>query len=319
MGSSMDFREKILMIDDEPDKIFIFSTILQNKGFEVITSESGREGLEIMTRIRPDLILLDINMPDINGHTVREKLKERPSTRNVPIVMFSSSDQLPDKLASLRNGADDYITKDVDHQELTARLEALIRRYKESIGANPLTKLPGNYAIEDDINFRIAQNQKQKTPFAVCYADLDNFKAYNDKYGFKSGDEAIQGTARIILDVIGELGAKEDFVGHVGGDDFVFIVSRYDRVEAICKTIIERLDDFYPSLYDETDRKAGHIITKNRKDEIDQFPLMSISIAVVSNENRELSSMGQIAQIAAEVKKAVKKKDGSNYLIDKRS
>ncbi|KAB2879192.1 response regulator [bacterium] len=308
-------REKILMIDDEPDKIFIFSTILQNKGFEVLTAASGNEGIELIQTAHPDLILLDINMPDISGHVVREKLKERPFTRNVPVVMFSSSDQVTDKIRSLKTGADDYITKDVDHEELVARLEALIRRYKDSLGANPLTKLPGNYAIEDDINFRI----KAGFEFAVCYADLDNFKAYNDKYGFKSGDEVIKKTAEVITQAVSELGTKDDFIGHVGGDDFAFVISQRDKIDSICKNIIDTLNEIYPELYNEEDRKKGFIITKNRKDETDQFPLMSISIAVVSNENNKLTNVGQIAQIASEVKKMLKSKPGSNYWIDRRS
>ena len=308
-------REKILMIDDEPDKIFIFTTILQNKGYEVLTAASGSEGIDRIQSERPDLILLDINMPDINGHLVREKLKERPSTRNVPIVMFSSSDQVSDKVRSLKTGADDYITKDVDHEELVARLEALIRRYKDSLGANPLTKLPGNYAIEDDISFRI----RAESEFAVCYADLDNFKAYNDKYGFKAGDDAIQKTAEIITQAVSELGTKDDFVGHVGGDDFVFVLSLREKIDPICRRIIESLNAIYPSLYNKEDREKGYIVTKNRKDETDQFPLMSISIAVVSNENNPLTNVGQIAQIASEVKKMLKSKQGSNYWVDRRS
>ena len=309
------FREKILMIDDEPDKIFIFTTILQSKGFEVITAASGNEGIEQIRSEHPDLILLDINMPDINGHAVREKLKERPSTRNVPIVMFSSSDQVSDKIQSLKSGADDYITKDVDHEELVARLEALIRRYKESLGANPLTKLPGNYAIEDDINFRIRSGDV----FAVCYADLDNFKAYNDKYGFKAGDDVIKKTAAVITETVSAMGTKEDFIGHIGGDDFVFVLSAPESIDPVCQTIINKLNELYPSMYSEEDRRQGFIVTKNRKDETDQFPLMSISIAVVSNENNKLTNVGQIAQIAGEVKKALKTKPGSNYRIDRRS
>ncbi len=307
--------EKILMIDDEPDKIFIFTTILQSKGFNVVTATSGTEGIDKIRSEHPELVLLDINMPDISGHAVREMLKERPSTRNVPVVMFSSSDQVNDKIRSLKSGADDYITKDVDHEELVARLEALMRRYKDSLGANPLTKLPGNYAIEDDINFRIQSGSE----FAVCYADLDNFKAYNDRYGFKAGDEAIQKTAAVLTQTVSELGTKDDFVGHVGGDDFIFVLSRYRDIDPICTTVIEKLDKVFPSLYHEEDRRRGYIITKNRKDETDQFPLMSISIAVVSNENNKLTGVGQIAQIASEVKKALKLRVGSHYKVDRRS
>jgi diguanylate cyclase (GGDEF)-like protein len=306
--------EKILLIDDEPEKILIFTTILENHGFRVETAVTGHEGFEKIHTIRPDLILLDINMPDLNGHAVRQELKERPSTRYVPIVMFSSSDALNDKIQSLRSGADDYITKDVAHEELVARLESLIRRYKDSIGANPLTRLPGNHAIEEDINYRIAQKQD----FSVCYADLDNFKAYNDQYGFKRGDDVIRLTADIILDTVSRLGTKEDFVGHIGGDDFVYNLVGYSNTQSVCQSVIKALDDQILQFYSEDDRKRGYIITKNRKDEIDRFPLIGISVAVVTNEHRTLHSAAQIAQIASEVKKVVKSKSGSNYWIDHR-
>lgn len=311
--------ERILLIDDEPDKIFIFRTILQHNGFDVSTAESGEEGVKRIMTERPDLVLLDINMPDVNGHVIRQKLKERPATRYVPIVMFSSSDQLSDKLESLRSGADDYITKSVDHQELVARLEALVRRYKDNIGANPLTRLPGNHAIEDTINRRIDQSRNGKTPFAVCYADMDNFKAFNDVYGFQKGDEAIQKTAEVIVDTVGRLGTPHDFVGHVGGDDFVFVLSEYATIETICQEILDRVKAAYPSFYSDEDRVRGYIITKNRKDELDRFPLMSLSIGVVSNENRDLTSVGQIVQIATELKKVLKTMPGSNYRVDRRT
>jgi diguanylate cyclase (GGDEF)-like protein len=311
--------ERILLIDDEPDKIFIFRTILQHNGFDVSTAESGEEGVKRIMTERPDLVLLDINMPDVNGHVIRQKLKERPATRYVPIVMFSSSDQLSDKLESLRSGADDYITKSVDHQELVARLEALVRRYKDNIGANPLTRLPGNHAIEDTINRRIDQSRNGKTPFAVCYADMDNFKAFNDVYGFQKGDEAIQKTAEVIVDTAGRLGTPHDFVGHVGGDDFVFVLSDYSTIENICQEILDRVNAAYPLFYSDEDRARGYIITKNRKDELDRFPLMSLSIGVVSNENRDLTSVGQIVQIATELKKVLKTMPGSNYRVDRRS
>lgn len=311
--------ERILLIDDEPDKIFIFATILKRNGFQVVTADTGESGMKAILQERPDIVLLDINMPDVNGHVIRQQLKERPSTRYVPIVMFSSSDQLSDKLTSLRNGADDYITKGMDHEELIARLEALLRRYKDNIGANPLTRLPGNHAIEDTIGRRIEASKSEKVPFSVCYADIDNFKAFNDVYGFQMGDEAIQKTALVITETVGRLGTPNDFVGHIGGDDFVFVLSNYTTVDPICADMIQRLNDLYPYYYSAEDRERGFIITRNRKDEIDTFPLMSISIAVVTNEIRELTSIGQIAQIAAELKKVLKQQAGSNYKIDRRT
>lgn len=311
----MERKEKILLIDDEPEKILIFRTILEHHGYNVITSDNGNEGLELIMRYRPELILLDINMPGMSGHDLRGKLKERPATRNLPVVMFSSSDALDDKLRSLHEGADDYITKNVDHRELVARIDALIRRYKEGIGANPLSRLPGNTAIEEDIQLRIAGQQ----PFSVCYADLDNFKAYNDIYGFKSGDEVIKRTAEIIADAVHRLGTPEDFVGHIGGDDFVFVLKGYDRCDAVCRDILDSLSRVFPLFYNDEDRARGYIVTTNRKNETDRFPLVSVSIAVITNERRNLTSIGHISRLASEVKKIVKARPGNQYYIDQRS
>ncbi len=314
-GKVKGLKEKILLIDDEPEKILIFTTILDHHGFEVVCAGNGREGLEKVASCRPDLILLDINMPDINGHDLRRKLKERPSTRQLPVVMFSSSDAIDDKLKSLHDGADDYITKNVDHRELVARLDALIRRYKEGIGANPLTRLPGNHAIEEDIQRRISSGQ----PFSVCYADLDHFKAYNDVYGFRQGDEVIRRTAEAILESLHRFGTPDDFVGHIGGDDFIFVLQGYDRCDAVCREIIDRLEKTFPLFYNEEDRARGFIITHNRKNETETFPVISISIAVITNERRSLTSVGQVSQLASEVKKIVKGRPGNQYYIDMRS
>lgn len=304
----------LLLVDDEPDKILIFQTILEHHGFCVLTDVGTNHLMEKIFYHRPDLILLDINIPGINGHEIRQQLKASPSTRHLPVVMFSSSDALEDKLQSLRSGADDYITKNMDHRELVARIEALIRRYRESAGINPLTRLPGNHAIEEDMILRIRAGKA----FSVGYADLDNFKAYNDVYGFKKGDEAIRRTADTLTNVIRRIGSAEDFVGHIGGDDFVFVLDGYDRCDSICRALLEAFNQLFPQFYNETDRARGYIETKNRKNETELFPLMSVSIAVITNKHRVLTNVGEIAQLASEVKKIVKARPGNQYYIDQR-
>ncbi|GAE89454.1 GGDEF domain-containing protein [Acetivibrio straminisolvens] len=176
-----------------------------------------------------------------------------------------------------------------------------------------MTGLQGNIEIQSEINQRIATKQL----FAVIYADLDNFKAYNDVYGFASGDRAIKLTADIIVDNVHNYGNQGDFIGHVGGDDFI-IVSTPNKAEAIVKGVIEDFDTKTKALYCEEDLRRGYIVTSNRQGQVMKFPLISISFAIVTNEVRELISHIQISEIAAELKKKAKSMPGSSYVKDRR-
>lgn len=179
--------------------------------------------------------------------------------------------------------------------------------------ANPLTKLPGNIVILENIESRI----RAKWKFTVLYGDLNNFKAYNDKYGIHKGDDAIKMTADVMKKAVRELGNLNDLVGHEGGDDFV-IVTTPDKAENIAKAIIKNFDEKVKELYDSKDIKEGYFISRNRQDEIQRFPIMGISIAGVTNSHREIQSYGEVTNICAEVKKKVKSMGSSSYWIDVR-
>jgi diguanylate cyclase (GGDEF)-like protein len=189
----------------------------------------------------------------------------------------------------------------------------VLRRTKRDLEANPLTRLPGNVAILNELSSRI----EEKKSFAVCYVDLDKFKAYNDKYGFEHGDTVIRETARILLGAAKEYGNLQDFVGHIGGDDFV-VVTTPDLSDKICEKIIRDFDKISPSFYNEEDRKSGFIVGSDRKGEVQKIPLLSVSIGVVSNETRDITHVAQIGEIGAELKKAAKSVEKSNYVKDKR-
>ncbi len=190
----------------------------------------------------------------------------------------------------------------------------LVRIREEAKGSNPLTGLPGNNAITQQMDEMIASGQK----FVVIYADLDNFKAYNDKYGFSKGDDAILYTRDCFLEAARKFGTPETFVGHEGGDDFV-IVSPFDTWEPICKGIIAAFDSGVTQFYDESDAKAGFIDSVDRQGKKVRYPLMSISLAVVGNHMRPITDHRLVVSIAAEMKKFVKKMEGSSYAIDKRT
>ena len=222
--------------------------------------------------------------------------------------MLTGQENEDDKIIGLELGADDYIIKPFNHRELVSRVNNTLKRIDRNRWANPLTGLHGNIEIQGEINHRIAIEDK----IAVIYSDLDNFKAYNDVYGFSSGDTAIKLTADIIKDCVTMHGNDNDFVGHVGGDDFVIITSP-DRAEKLCMALIEEFDRKIVELYTIDDKKRGYILTKSRQGEMMQYPIMSISLAVVTNEKRELISYLQIAEISTTKEKA-KELSGSNYV-----
>ncbi|WP_265446451.1 GGDEF domain-containing response regulator [Acetivibrio straminisolvens] len=307
------FKKKILIIDDTEFMTKLISDVLINEGYEVVTASNGRQGIEMVRIEKPDLVLLDVVMPDMDGFEVCKTLRDDEGNNLMPIIMLTAQDNEDDKLTGLELGADDYIIKPFNTRELVSRVRNTLRRIDRNRWANPLTGLQGNIEIQSEINQRIATKQL----FAVIYADLDNFKAYNDVYGFASGDRAIKLTADIIVDNVHNYGNQGDFIGHVGGDDFI-IVSTPNKAEAIVKGVIEDFDTKTKALYCEEDLRRGYIVTSNRQGQVMKFPLISISFAIVTNEVRELISHIQISEIAAELKKKAKSMPGSSYVKDRR-
>jgi diguanylate cyclase (GGDEF)-like protein len=310
----MDKKYQLLLIDDEAQFRFMTRMGLEAHGFRVLEAADGIEGINLARTKRPDLVLLDLNMPDPDGHQVCDMIKNDHELAEIPVIILTTSADLNDKLRRLDSGADDYITKSIDPEERSARIRAAIRRNLQNLDSNPLTRLPGNNKIEDMLNKYMKRSEK----FAVAYTDLDNFKVYNDKYGFQSGDRVILFTADIIRKALEKKGNKGDFIGHIGGDDFV-VVSRPNQIEAIGQEIIRLIDTGILDFYNEEDRKNGYILTKNRLRRYERYPLITISIAVVDNQWRNFTNMGEIVKIVTELKKFAKQKKGSTLVFDKRA
>lgn len=301
----------ILIVDDEPDIAEVIALQLADEGYQTTQVYSGTEVLQIVRRQPFDLILLDLLLPDLDGFTVLGGLRAQPETQLTPIILVSAVNAPSDKVRGLQLGADDYITKPFRADELRARVQAALRRSEREGGANPSTRLPGNIAIERAISQRIAQG----LPFVVCYCDIDHFKAYNDTYGFLKGDAVIQRTAQILLDAVRTHGNPDDFVGHIGGDDFV-VISTPDRVEAISTAATARFDATAPLLYDPQVRAQGVIHGLDRLGRPTEFPLVSLTITAVSSDVQPFRHPGEVAQRSVEVKKRGKLIPGSIYLSE---
>ncbi|HLI95831.1 MAG TPA: response regulator [Candidatus Baltobacteraceae bacterium] len=313
MAASETSGKRILVVDDDRNLRKIIQTNLELAGYDVTTAANGEEALRILDAMQPDLIVLDVMMPMMDGYEVARRVRRHPSNAHVPIIMLTAKSEVEDKLAGFEAGADDYITKPFGPQELLARVKAKIRRTEVDASLSPLTRLPGNLAIESELRRRI----DEKEPFAVLYLDLDNFKAFNDVYGFTHGDEAIQLVASSAVDTVRRRGTPQDFVGHIGGDDFI-IVTLPERAEEIAREIIDMFDRDIRKLYNAQDLRQGYIETRDRRGTLNRFPIMSLSIAIVSNEQRPLTNYAQIGEAAAELKRYAKSLGGSVYVKDKR-
>ena len=227
---------KILIVDDDPDIRDILKLTLSEENYDVLEAGDGEEALRLINTKSPALVLLDYKIPKIDGREVCRRVKNDLLLRHLPIIMLTAKGDIDDKVGGIDAGTDDYIVKPFEPKELLARIRMILRRTERDLEANPLTHLPGNVSILNEL----ARRLDSKSLFGVCYIDLDKFKAYNDKYGFEHGDEVIRETARILIRTIHQFGNPDDFIGHIGGDDF-FIITSPDKAEDIAKKIISEV------------------------------------------------------------------------------
>jgi GGDEF domain-containing protein len=212
----------------------------------------------------------------------------------------------------LEAGADEVLRAETTEVERRLRLEQVLRRADRDVSVHPTTRLPGTNHIARDMQTRLTAGEQ----FGVCYADLDHFKEFNDRYGYAFGDGVIRMLSRILRDMVRGL-APGGFVGHIGGDDFIFNC-RLEHLEATCDAIIQVFDELIPYQYTEEDRRAGYFLGKDRRGNIHRIPLMALSIGVVTNQFQEFEHPGMISELAAEMKTYAKSLPGSKYVVDRR-
>ena len=306
--------ETVLVVDDDPDVARFVEVNLRSAGYEVTVASNGEEGLEKAVALRPDLVLLDVMMPKLDGFEVAQRLRRDPRTSSSSIIMLTAKALSSDKVLGLSSGADDYIIKPFDPVELLARVKGTLRRAREMRALSPLTGLPGNIRVQEEIRRRVTEEQ----PFALLYADLDHFKAYNDNYGFVRGDRAIQALARLVTETVHEVAGPAGFVGHVGGDDFVILVDP-EQADLVAKTLCERFDEQALSLYDAADAARGNIEVRDRQGNLKSFPLLTLSVGVATTDNRRFSHFGEAVAVATEMKQFAKSQTGSSFAVDRRA
>lgn len=305
-------KERILTIDDDPDILDVLDLTL-SEFYEVIQAPNGAEGLKLVQAKNPNLVICDFMMPIMTGKEFCKAMKKDVLLEHIPIIMLTGKGETKDMVGGIEAGADDYIVKPFEPSALLARIKMILRRTNRNLDANPLTHLPGNTSIMEELQNRIAQGKI----FAVGYADLDKFKIYNDKYGFEKGDDVIREVARLLVNVVRSVGGADSFIGHIGGDDFVFVTSD-DIVETVCKEIISEFDKIAPQFYNEEDRRTGYIMGKDRLGNEVKTGLLSISIGIVSNVHQPITHVAQISEKGAELKKYAKSFQESIFVRDQR-
>lgn len=284
-----------------------------------------QENLKFKRILTQDLSLIFRNFPQliiINEDNLKEdcielckKIREHEDNNIIPIIVLSSNEDKDFKMDLAKNYVEYYVSTSMGSEYLYYRIRNIFRLLVVNRTISPLTSLPGNIQIQTDLKRRLIRNEK----FTVLYLDLDNFKSYNDVYGFLRGDEIIKFTARTIVKNITNLVKNDIFIGHIGGDDFVAILGEGIEYEEICQKIISEFDEGVKYFFSEEDLKKGYLKIKNRKGKMEHFPLTSLSIGIVSVESDKYSNVLEIGEVGAQIKNVAKKHNGSCYAIDKRS
>ena len=309
----MEHNANILLADDSATLRFLVAEVLTDAGFTVVEAEDGQQAVEKIYKENPDLLILDYDMPQKTGFEVVREVRSRTGYLHTPIIIFTADTHKSTKMEGLGLDIDDYLNKPADGDEIVARVKLLLKRNKQKMDSNPLTRLPGNPSIQARVENEIASGRK----FAVLYCDLNNFKAYNDKYGFAAGDRALIAFSAIIVKAAAQ--DQGAFVGHIGGDDFIVVCS-FDKAQPIAQAITQQLDEEAPSFYNEQDRAQGYMQSVNRKGETENFKFLSVGIGIVHNTQRPLTSFAMVSNIGSELKCLAKRHEGASYyVLDRRS
>jgi GGDEF domain-containing protein len=281
--------------------------------FPLLVFSRPDEVESIVLRGHPCMLFVDGNGARHEGVGLVRRLKSDAFTAIVPVTALAGDHHPEQVQAWFAAGADEVISSLFSPGEQRSRLDAMLVRTERDVSVHPSTRLPGTTEIEREIRRRLESDQE----FAVCYADLDHFKEFNDRYSYYDGDRVIYLLSRILHDVVkGLLGAK-GFVGHIGGDDFIFIVP-LPEISTVCTEVLDVFDTLIPLQYNEQDRRAGYFFGKDRRGQLHRVPLMTLSIGIVTNRHRKFAHPAQVSELATEMKSYAKTLPGSVFVVDRR-
>ena len=286
----------LLIVEDDSDISSMLQIYFESQGYESIAVTRGEEALEICRRKLPNLVILDIMLPDIDGYEVCRKLRGNLRTSHIPIIFLTQKDERSDQIAGLELGADDYITKPFDLQLLMLRVEGALRRASWLSLTSPVTGLPSSKLIEEQLRQILRRDD-----WAVLYIGINQIEAFNDSYGFVAGDDVLRFAAMLLSEVVDEAGAGSEFIGHIGGDDFV-IISTPDAAHGIRSQLKGRFDAEVEAFYNFKDRERGYIEVAAAGGEQRRAQLMSLAVGLVHHDEAPFADIREITEVAAEAR-----------------
>ncbi|MBU0683567.1 MAG: diguanylate cyclase [Candidatus Omnitrophota bacterium] len=306
---------KVLIITQDEKLKDTLGFCFRGWDYDVFFENSPHPDVEAVTKIAPNIVIIDIYSADKKRLEVCDMLKKDFATAYIPVIALINKKQLRQDLLGLKEGVDDYLISPPDPFDLKIRIEMAVKKSQHSFYASPLTGLPGGILIESVMKEKVSENR----PFVAGHIDIDNFKAFNDKYGYLKGDRVIMQAAYMLSGAVRRWGNNEDFVGHIGGDDFVLITTP-DKYNIVCQNFICMFDTIMPFHYQEKDRRLGYIEAKDRTNRLRKLPIMSVTMALVlKTETEKISNVIELNEKITEIKQYLKKIPGSKYMADRRA
>jgi PleD family two-component response regulator len=290
-------RSRLLIVEDDLDISRMLTTYFTGQNFDVEIANRGAEALEKTRRSLPNLIVLDIVLPDIDGYEVCRSLRKSTRTSHIPVIFLTQKDERGDRLQGLELGADDYITKPFDIEELKLRVVGAIRRAERESLTDPRSGLPAGRLIEEQLRRLIRRDD-----WAVLDVRVNDLDGFRDAYGFVAGDNVLRFTAMLLTDAIGELGSSDDFVGHAGGDDFI-ITTGARAAPLIRQRIKERFAAEIPAHYNFQDRAAVGVLAAPEDKGARRVPLMTLAVGMISPRPQQFADIREISEAAAEARR----------------
>jgi len=290
-------KARLLVVEDDHDISNMLKIYFTGLGYEVDAAIRGGEALEKTRHVLPHLIVLDIMLPDIDGYEVCRTLRTNTRTSHIPVIFLTQKDERSDRLQGLELGADDYITKPFDIEELKLRVQGAIRRSERESLTDPRSGLPAGRLIEEQLRRII-----RETGWAYMDLRINNFEPFKDVYGFVASDDVLRFAAMIIGEVLDELGNSGDFVGHAGGDNFI-IITREENSDNIRQRLKVRFADEVQTHYNFMDRQQGFILAPKAEGQTEQVPLMTFAVGIVSPSQQQFADIREITELAAEARR----------------
>jgi len=301
----------LLFADDNEDMRHMVRDLLESSGHEIGLAADGPSALEAVRAREPDLLILDLNMPGLSGYDVCRAVKRNPGTARVPILMLTAQSDVEHKIEGFEAGADDYLPKPFDARELRARVGALLRLVRREADRNPTSGLPGGHAIDEELTSRVARGET----FEVCYIDLDNFKPFADHFGFAVADAVIRDTGNAIRMAVSAVGGPGDFVGHIGGDDFI-VITEAGRGNDVAREIAVRFREVVGKAVGEEVLNGGSFMAVDRSGILRSMPLACMSAGILTVRPEEWISSKHLGARAAEVKRRGKHRGPGTIIVE---